>query len=152
MAHDSKIDMLRLLPGLRDARERDLAALAVDVDVVDVDAGTVLMEKGALAREAFIIVSGEVEVTREGRTLATLGPGEFLGEMGVLSHAPRSATATTMVPTRLLVSDPRSFSALLHDHHVVHSLLEALSMRLRAIDADPVTHGRDRSETPTLSG
>ena len=48
-----------------------------------------LIREGERGREFFVIVTGEVEVRRKGRKMATLGPGSFVGEMALLSKIPR---------------------------------------------------------------
>ena len=64
-------------------------------------------------REFFVLVSGEVEVRRKGRKVATLGPGSFFGEMALLSKAPRAATVTALTPIDVLVISDRAFLGLL---------------------------------------
>jgi CRP-like cAMP-binding protein len=54
-----------------------------------------------------------VEVRKNGRKINTLGPGSFIGEMALLSKAPRSATVTTTTPVDLFVLTDRAFLGLL---------------------------------------
>ena len=72
-----------------------------------------LIRKATAAASSSSIVSGEVEVRRKGRKVATLGPGTFFGEMALLSQAPRSATVTALTPLDVLVITDRAFVALL---------------------------------------
>jgi CRP-like cAMP-binding protein len=112
-----------------------LEQVAAQCDEVDVAAGTVLMREGQSAGEFFIIVDGSVEVTRDGGVLRTMGPGEFLGEIAMIDGGPRSATATTTSPSRLLVLSRREFHTLLDDHADVRlCVLEALAERVRRLD------------------
>ncbi len=71
------------------------------------------MQQGDRRREFFVLVAGEVEVRRNGRKVSTLGPGNFVGEMALLSKAPRSATVTTVTAVDVLVIADRHFVALL---------------------------------------
>ena len=72
-----------------------------------------LIQEGERGREFFVIVSGEVEVRRKGRKIATLGPGSFVGEMALLSKTPRNATVTAATPLDVLVITDRAFLDLL---------------------------------------
>ncbi len=56
-----------------------------------------------------MIETGEVEVTREGKHLSTLGPGNFLGEIALLRDVPRTATVTAMKPTVFQALDRAHF-------------------------------------------
>ena len=60
-----------------------------------------------------MLVCGEVEVRRKGRKLNTLGPGNFFGEMALLSKIPRTATVTALTPLDVLVITDRAFVDLL---------------------------------------
>ena len=60
-----------------------------------------------------MIVSGEVEVRRNGRKVSTLGPGGFVGEIALLSKIPRTATVTALTPLDVLVITDRAFLSLL---------------------------------------
>lgn len=66
--------------------------------------GYVLIEEGDIPDKFFVILSGHVTVHRDGRHLADLGPGDFAGEMGVLSLEARNASVIATTPVRLAVA------------------------------------------------
>jgi CRP/FNR family transcriptional regulator, cyclic AMP receptor protein len=90
--------------------QRDIAALA---DELEVTAGTQLTKQGEYAREFFIILEGSAAVIRDGERVATLGPGDFFGEVGLLSTAWRVATVEALSPMRLLAIPPREFQTMM---------------------------------------
>ena len=81
----------------------DQKVVAQYADEVDVSAGKKLAEEGRFAYEFFAIVDGTAEVSREGEAIATLGPGDFFGEIGLLSAERRVATVTATSPMKLVV-------------------------------------------------
>ena len=81
----------------------DQKAVAQYADEVDVDAGKVLAQEGRLAYEFFAIREGTAEVTLDGRRAAALGPGDFFGEIGLLSGERRVATVVATSPMHLVV-------------------------------------------------
>jgi CRP/FNR family cyclic AMP-dependent transcriptional regulator len=81
----------------------DQKVIAQYADDVDVPAGTKLAQEGRFAYEFFAILDGNAEVTREGAAIATLGPGDFFGEIGLLSSERRVASVTATSPMRLAV-------------------------------------------------
>jgi cAMP-dependent protein kinase regulator/CRP/FNR family cyclic AMP-dependent transcriptional regulator/cGMP-dependent protein kinase 2 len=83
-------------------------------DELEVPAGTPLTKQGEYAREFFVILDGTAEVVRDGERVATLGPGEFFGELGLLSSISRVAAVTALTPMSLLVIAPREFRTLMH--------------------------------------
>ena len=91
----------------------DLQHIAGIADELDLRAGKVLIREGERGREFFVIVTGEAEVQRKGRKIATVGPGDFVGEMALLSKAPRNATVTTLTPVDVLVITDRAFVDLM---------------------------------------
>ena len=100
-----------------------LERIAALVDQVERPAGAVLVQEGAVGAEAFVIVDGQVAISRQGVRVATLGPGEVLGEMALLDPGPRSCTATCQTPTRLLALDPGAFHQVLTEPIVARRLL-----------------------------
>jgi len=135
--HDPKLDVLRDAFGFAGARLRDLQALARLFDEVQVDAGERLVREGEPGRELFLIVDGQVAVTVHDQPLATVGPGEFVGEMTLFERGPRSAMVTALTPVRTLVAGTQSFATLLNDAAVLRRLAAILARRLRASQGSP---------------
>ena len=101
-------------------------------------AGETIFLEGEAGRVMFIIESGEIEILRGrgGREirLALLGPGDFFGELGVLELLPRSTTARSVGPSRVLSIDAPTFDRLLQEHpELAVRLLRRLSAQLRDI-------------------
>jgi CRP-like cAMP-binding protein len=90
------VPLFQSLPG--DVR----AKFATWVSELEVPEGQHLADEGEYAYDLFIIKDGTAEVIQDGRTVATLGAGEFFGEMGVLERAPRNATVVAKTPMTLL--------------------------------------------------
>jgi CRP-like cAMP-binding protein len=100
---------LRELSPYSACRLRELRQVASTSTAVDVAAGRVVCTQGAVAREAFIVLDGEVSVTVDGREIARLGAGSVVGELGLTEHRPRNATVTATAPTTLLAFSLREF-------------------------------------------
>ena len=130
-----KTDLLRRVPLFAGCASGQLESIGQLADEVDVAAGTTLMTEGHSAGEFFVIVDGSVRVDKGGKTIKTLGPGEFLGEIALVDGGPRTATATTETASRLLVVGHREFHSLMEAHPAISiSILEALAKRVRSSD------------------
>ena len=81
--------------------------------LLTVEAGTVLMREGGLGLEFMVIADGEAAVSIDGDQVATLGRGDFAGEMSLLGSTRRSATVTALTPLTLYVANPAEFRGLL---------------------------------------
>jgi CRP/FNR family cyclic AMP-dependent transcriptional regulator len=114
LAAKTKLDLLKGIPLFEHCSRKDLQHIAAIADELDLRAGKVLIQEGERGREFFVIVGGEVEVRRKGRKIATLGPGAFVGEMALLSRAPRNATVTALTQLDVLVITDRAFLDLLN--------------------------------------
>jgi CRP/FNR family transcriptional regulator, cyclic AMP receptor protein len=110
---NTKIGLLRRVPLFQGLSKRQLEAVASLVDEVDVPAESELTHEGANGKEFVVLVDGLADVTRDGRLVNTLGPGDFLGEISLVTGLPRTATVTTRTPSRLLVLSASSFRSLL---------------------------------------
>jgi CRP-like cAMP-binding protein len=87
----------------------------------------------------YVVQSGKVDITKRVRDtekiLATLGTGEFFGEMSILNNKPRSAGATMAENGKLLVIDPRTFEAMIRGNvEIAVRLIKKLSERLQEAD------------------
>src|SRR5437588_1675308 len=83
--------------------------ISASLQIVDAEPDTVVARQGGPADKFFIVVDGELEVTREEagstETVSTLGPGDLFGEMAILFDKPRGASARATKPSKLLVLD-----------------------------------------------
>ena len=93
---------LKSLPLFADVPDEELAQIAGFAQEVNVDAGRELVREGDFSYEFMAIEEGEAEVTREGKHVNDLGPGDFFGEMGLLEKTLRNATVTAKTPMRLV--------------------------------------------------
>jgi CRP/FNR family transcriptional regulator, cyclic AMP receptor protein len=131
----SPAEQLAQVPLFRNLPRKALEGLGKIARSREFAPGQVLMEEGGGGVGVFLIVDGEVEVSRRGSVVATLGPGDVLGEMAVLDDAPRSATATARTPTRCLVIVRWDFlPSLKQEPEIAVELVRALSARLRKMD------------------
>lgn len=103
----------------------DQKVIAQYADEVDVPAGTKLAQEGRFAYEFFAIQDGTAEVTREGAVLATLGPGDFFGEIGLLGADRRVASVTATAPMHLVVLTGSQLRA-------IESRMAPVAQRIRA--------------------
>jgi CRP/FNR family cyclic AMP-dependent transcriptional regulator len=91
------------IPLFAGLRKDDQKVVAQYADEIDVPAGTKLAQEGRFAYEFFAIKDGTAEVTKGGARIAELGPGDFFGEIGLLSEERRVASVTATSPMRLVV-------------------------------------------------
>jgi CRP/FNR family transcriptional regulator, cyclic AMP receptor protein len=106
-------DGLAVLHPFRDCTRSQLRAIDSLATGVRVEAGRVLCREGERGGEFFVIVSGAVAVSLGNRVLRQLDRGEGFGEVALVDHGPRIATATALAPSELLVFNRREFATLL---------------------------------------
>src|SRR5688500_8303134 len=102
--------------------------------------GHVLFREGDPGKEMFVLQSGKVAISKKIRdvekVLATLGPGEFFGEMAIISNKPRNATATVADDAKVLVIDPKTFEGMIRGNSEISvRMIKKLADRLSEADA-----------------
>jgi CRP/FNR family cyclic AMP-dependent transcriptional regulator len=136
-AMDHKLELLERVPLFAGAARDELEAIGRIVDEIDVPSGTALTHEGRHEGYFFVIVSGTVRIERGGRSINTIGAGDFLGEIALLDGGPRTASATTESDCRLLSLTHQRFHELLDTSPSVRTaVLEAVGRRMRALDAE----------------
>jgi CRP/FNR family cyclic AMP-dependent transcriptional regulator len=136
-SHDDKADALGRAPLFQNLSRSELVQLAKLTEDLEVEEGKVLAREGDLGSEFFVIVDGEVAVTKDGRDLRRLGAGDFFGEIALIWDSPRrTATVTAATPLRFFVLTRQAFRSLI-DHHpdIERNVLEALEERVQTTDA-----------------
>lgn len=115
---------------------QDVESIAATLQKARVEAGEVIARQGAPADKFFIVIEGEVEVTREGEAQGSTrhGPGDMIGEVAILRDTPRAATITATQPTTLFALERDTFRDLVAEalgttgefERVIQARLEAL--------------------------
>lgn len=132
---DKKRELLKGVSLFASMPSRELDEVERLADTVDLPAGKELMRQGEHGAEMFVIASGSVRVERNGREIATLGPGQAVGEMSLLSEGARLATVTTLEPTTAFVLGHREFHTLLADSSELRKcILDNVARRIRVLD------------------
>ena len=109
LRRDAKVELLKKVPLFAGCSKSELTQLAKTADELDVREGTVLTREGKSGREFFVLISGTAKVTKNGRKVADLGSGDWLGEIALLTDSPRTATVTATSAIDLLVITDRGF-------------------------------------------
>jgi CRP/FNR family cyclic AMP-dependent transcriptional regulator len=135
---DTKIEALKRAPLFEGLSRKELTQLARVSEDVEVESGRTLVKEGETGHEFFVIVDGDVKITRRGRRVAKRGAGDFVGEIALLEDVPRTATVTAETPVRLFVLTGRDFRHLLDENPgVERKVLRALARRVTRLTNDP---------------
>jgi CRP/FNR family transcriptional regulator, cyclic AMP receptor protein len=130
---NAKIELLKGVPLFARCSKQELAEIATIADEIDLPEGKQLTKEGGRGREFFVLLEGSADVRRNKRKVKTLGPGDFLGEIALVTKTPRTATVTTSSPVRALVVSEQNFRRLLERSPDVQiKVLEALAERVAA--------------------
>lgn len=127
----------RAFPGIK---PNEIEELIANSQVHAYAPGSVLCRENAVEDRFYMILEGEVEVTKiinntEARLLKTLGPGDFFGEMALIHNAPRAATVAAKTPLTTLELDKTGFDRVLHSSNsVAMAMVSEISNRLRSND------------------
>ena len=112
LRRNAKIELLKAVPLFAGCSKSELGQLAKTADEIDLRQGTVLTREGRPGREFFVLIDGTAEVTRKGKKIADLGPGDWLGEIALITDSPRTATVTATSPVDVLVITDRRFRSV----------------------------------------
>jgi len=133
---DAFIDHLQQVPLFAACSRKDLQLVARRAEDVRVAAGTTIVNEGDDGHEFFVILDGTARVSRQGRKIATLGPGSGFGELALLENAPRNATIVADTDMELVVLGQREFAGLLDEvPGFARKMLAGTAHRLREADA-----------------
>jgi Cyclic nucleotide-binding domain len=121
-----EIELLQALPLFAPLPPATLEHLAARLERVSVVAGAEITRQGAVGDRFYLVNDGEVEVTIDGRLAATLGPGEYFGEIALLRDVPRTATVTARDAASLLALDRDEFVSAVTGHPASREAADAV--------------------------
>lgn len=134
-AQSSYVAHLSAIPLFSGCTTKELRLIAKASEEVKIAKGTVLVDQGQAGKEAFIVLDGEANVSRNGRKVATVGAGAIIGELALLDRGPRTATVTAITDMTVLILEQRNFAGILDAVPALsHKLLAALASRIRDLD------------------
>ncbi len=134
LTHDHRAELLARAPLLDGVDDAGIATIAKRVVEVGFPKDHVIARQGEVGTGFFMVASGSVRVVRDGRTIATIGPGDFFGELSVLDGQPRTAQVVADEPTICLALATWDFEAVVRDEPAVAlAIMRGLAGRLRRL-------------------
>jgi CRP/FNR family transcriptional regulator, cyclic AMP receptor protein len=131
LGRNQKEDLIRRVPLFARCSRHEVKQIAQIADEIDLKEGTEMTREGSAGREFFVLLEGSADVQRGDEKINALGPGDFFGEIALISEEPRTATVRASSPVRALVVTARSFRRLLDDSpEIKTSVLQAMADRL----------------------
>jgi CRP-like cAMP-binding protein len=104
-----RLGRLKSIPVFSGLTKDELRRVAECAEEIDIAAGEQLLREEAFAFEFLVIEKGAAEVIRDGDHVADLGPGDVMGELGVLTHGQRTASVVATTPSRVLYIRAQDF-------------------------------------------
>jgi CRP-like cAMP-binding protein len=128
---DAKIELLKRVPLFERCSKSELGQIAMLADELDLPGERNLTREGAGGFEFIVLVEGTADVVRNGRVVNELGPGDFVGEIALLTGQPRTATVRTRGPARVLVLTASGFRVLMREvPSIQDKVLAAVTARI----------------------
>ncbi len=126
------VRMLEQVPMFSSLSNKQIRGLANGAKERDYAEGALVVKQGEPGVGFYLVLDGKVEVRRRGRSLASLGPGQFFGEMSLLDQEPRTADVVATKPTRCLILSKWEFWGFaMGEPKVLRTILEEMARRLR---------------------
>lgn len=138
MTRKQKVEMLRKVALFAPLGPKMLGEIADMMEEISFPASRYIVRQGQVGTGFYLITAGRARVLRGDRTLNTLGPGDFFGELSVLDQSPRVAHVMTEEPTTVLALASWDFNRLLERNaRVTLAILKTVAARLRAVSESP---------------
>lgn len=107
-----------------------------EMPVNNVAAGATIISEGSPAKEMFLVRKGRVAIQINGETIEEVGEGGIFGEMALIDHAPRSASAVAIEESEVIPIDERLFIILVQDApYFALDVMRVLTARIRRLNA-----------------
>ena len=132
------MSMLSRVPMFSSLGKKSLQTIADSASERTFNPGDAIVTQGEVGIGLFLVAEGQVNVEKSGKTVATLGPGNYFGEMALLDEQPRSANVRAASQARCLVLSPWEFWGTVgKDPEALRTLLKETVRRLRQSSPAP---------------
>jgi CRP-like cAMP-binding protein len=129
---------LESLPIFAGLAHEQVERLAKHAEELDVPKGTELTHEGRYEGPVYAVISGYIGIDRGGKTVDTIGPGGFFGEIAAIDGGARTATGWAIEDARVVAMSPRQFNAVLDEAPELRAaVMSAMEERLARIDQGP---------------
>lgn len=126
---------LERVPMFRSCSEDELNRIADLASATEIAEGHEIIRQGDLAEDFFVIVSGSADVVRDDKTIASLGPGDYFGELALFDRALRNATVVATSPVEIVSFSRDAFDELADNVGSLRSaLLTGMAKRLHELE------------------
>jgi len=134
------VAMLGNVPFFASLSEKRRKSLSSEGKALSYKSGDTIVGEGASGIGFYLILDGKAEVRKGNRVLASLGKGEFFGEMSLIDSQPRSADVIAVAPTKCWALSSWSFNGLVKANpEIALEMLKELVKRLRAAQSSPTS-------------
>lgn len=138
MSDRNAVDMLRAARLFEGLSKKDVGEVARRSKEIEHRAGEEIIREGAKGVGFHLILAGRARVTRNGRKLRELGPGDTFGDISLIDGGPRTASVFALTPIRLLSMMSWEFKPLLIEHpQMAYKLLLRVCGMLREAESRP---------------
>jgi CRP-like cAMP-binding protein len=128
----NRLKAIPLFSHLSDEEANRLAAFATETSAAE---GQILMKQGDYAVELIAIEEGTADIIQDGKKIASLGPGDLIGEMALFNREPRNADVIATTPMRLLKLTHWEIRRM--SDETVERIREVVDQRAQAGVSDP---------------
>jgi CRP-like cAMP-binding protein len=131
-------DVLASVDLFQGLSKRELQRVLASAKELEFDEGAQVVREGDEDGRFYLLLDGTAEITKGRRTLATLGPGDYFGEISLIDGEPRSATIVATAPVRALTLARWNFRPLLDEYPTIaRKVLLEMCRRVRELDRSP---------------
>jgi CRP/FNR family cyclic AMP-dependent transcriptional regulator len=133
--------LLAKVPLFKNLSKKHLQRVSSLATRIDGAPGRVLAREGEIGREFLVVLEGEVEIRRGDEVVATRGPGDYIGEIALIDHRPRTATVVAKTPVVIDVIDLRGFNSMLSDEpEIAEAIKTTAKQRLAELEDTEIPH------------
>ncbi|HEY0903007.1 MAG TPA: cyclic nucleotide-binding domain-containing protein [Marmoricola sp.] len=124
---DAKVGLIRSVPLFVGCTTEEVTEIAAIADEIDLRTGRELTTENAPGQEFVVLVEGTAEVRKGDELVNTLGPGDYVGEIALLTGRPRTATVVATSPVHALVVEGHAFQRLLEHAPGIRAKVEQVA-------------------------